>query len=69
MTELPEQAKQSSQNLSRGRTSSSPAQRSAGHRTDADSAVRSPLDIPGVDLDLTADEIVDLVRESRIRHD
>jgi hypothetical protein len=28
---------------------------------------RSPLDVPGVDLNLTADEIVQFVRESRER--
>lgn len=28
---------------------------------------RSPLDVPGVDLKLTADEIVNAVRESRER--
>ena len=28
---------------------------------------KSPLDIPGIDLDLTADEIVDLMHEIRAR--
>ena len=32
-----------------------------------DLAVRSPLDVAGIDLDLTADEVVDIVREGRER--
>ncbi len=28
---------------------------------------QSPLDIPGIDLDLSADELVDILRESRER--
>ena len=31
-------------------------------------AARSPLDVAGVDLDLTTDEVVNLVREGRERY-
>lgn len=31
-------------------------------------ATRSPLDVAGIDLDLTTDEVVDLVREGRERY-
>ena len=33
----------------------------------AEPASRSPLDVEGVDLDVTTDEIVDLIREGRER--
>jgi prevent-host-death family protein len=32
-----------------------------------DSPSRSPLDVPGIQLNLTADEIVNIVREGRAR--
>lgn len=32
-----------------------------------DKPSRSPLDVPGVDVDVTSEEIVDVVRESRER--
>lgn len=31
-------------------------------------ATRSPLDVAGIDLDLTTDEVVELVREGRERY-
>lgn len=31
-------------------------------------AARSPLDVAGIDLDITTDEVVDLVREGRERY-
>ena len=34
----------------------------------AEPAAGSPLDVEGVDLDVTTDEIVNLIREGRERH-
>jgi len=67
MTKLPKQPNQSPQGPARARNRESHAARSAGHRFDP--VKGSPLDVEGIDLNLTSDEIVDLVREGRERRD
>jgi len=67
MEDSPKQSKQPPQTPAPSRARQSHAARSAGHRTDPDRGVRSALDVAGVDLNLSADEIVVLVREGRER--
>ena len=67
MPETPQLPKQPCQDSNQERARRPYAARSAGHRNPPDSMARSQLDVTGVDLDLTADEIVDLVREGRER--
>ena len=67
MTQHSQQPKQSPQDPEQDSARRSHAARSAGHRGRPESTVRSTLDIEGVDLDLTTDEVVDLVREGRER--
>jgi len=67
MTQPPKKPSQTPQTPTPDRARQSHAARSAGHRTDPDRGVRSALDVAGVDLNLTDDEIVGLVREGRER--
>jgi len=67
MSKLPQQPKHPPQDPEQDRARRSHAARSAGHRSKPNADARSPLDVKGIDLRLTTEEVVSLVRKGRER--